>query len=122
METFGKRMKELRAKNDLSLREFCRETGYDPSNWSKIERGLLNPPGDDILKPIFVFLGVDTGSEQEQNLLDLASIARKQLPPDISEDEKMMSMLPAFFRTIRGGKPTDDDVEELFRIIRKHTE
>jgi hypothetical protein len=28
------------------LREFCLELGYDSSNWSKIEREVLRPPGD----------------------------------------------------------------------------
>ena len=44
---FGKFIKELRARQRLGLREFCLKTGYDPSNWSKIEREVSPPPKDD---------------------------------------------------------------------------
>ena len=46
MQKLGKTLKELRLKRDLSLREICRKSGYDPSNWSKVERGLMPPPTD----------------------------------------------------------------------------
>ena len=44
---FGTFIKELRAKQRLGLREFCLEHGHDPSNWSKIEREVLQPPRDE---------------------------------------------------------------------------
>ena len=43
---FGEFIKQVRERQRLGLREFCLENGYDPSNWSKIEREVLPPPRD----------------------------------------------------------------------------
>lgn len=40
---FGSLVKDLRMQRRMTLREFCRRTGFDPGNWSKIERGILQP-------------------------------------------------------------------------------
>lgn len=119
MSAFGNKMKELRIRNELTLREFCRRTDYDPSNWSKIERGLLNPPDDETLKPIILELKVKMNSAEEQEILDLASLARNQLPADITEDHDFVSMLPAFFRTVRGDKPTKDEIEKFMKFLQQ---
>ena len=37
----GEFIKQIRARQRLGLREFCLKNGYDPSNWSKIEREVL---------------------------------------------------------------------------------
>ena len=44
---FGKTLKKLRAEKELSIREICKKVNYDPSNWSKIERGKLSPPSNE---------------------------------------------------------------------------
>src|SRR3954451_18193877 len=41
---FGAFFRELREGLGLSLREFCRRTGFDQANVSRLERGLLPPP------------------------------------------------------------------------------
>ncbi len=46
MQKFGKLLKNLRIERELSLREACKLANYDPSNWSKVERGILSPPSD----------------------------------------------------------------------------
>jgi transcriptional regulator with XRE-family HTH domain len=44
---FGEYLKGKRLEKDLTLRDFCRSAGEDPSNWSKVERGILPPPTDE---------------------------------------------------------------------------
>ena len=44
--TFGEFVKSKRLQSDSSLREFCKTAELDPSNWSKVERGLLQAPSD----------------------------------------------------------------------------
>ncbi len=44
---FGDYLKSRRLERDLTLRDFCRSAGEDPSNWSKVERGILPPPTDE---------------------------------------------------------------------------
>src|SRR5436190_12135059 len=64
---FGEFVKELRARQRIGLREFCREHGHDPSNWSKIEREVLAPPRDEEnLHTWAKQLGVKQGSEDWQ--------------------------------------------------------
>ena len=41
---FGEFVRDRRLARDLTLRDFCRRIGEDPSNWSKVERGILPPP------------------------------------------------------------------------------
>jgi transcriptional regulator with XRE-family HTH domain len=44
---FGEIIKNKRLDHEMTLREFCRQLDEDPSNWSKIERGLNPPPKDE---------------------------------------------------------------------------
>jgi transcriptional regulator with XRE-family HTH domain len=98
---FGKLIKELRIARQLTLRQCCAELGVDPSNWSKMERGVTPPPKDTSLLDRWArFLGVT--SEKNQEFLDLAFLARREIPPDMASDEKVIAALPAFFRAVRG--------------------
>ena len=45
--SFGDLVKDLRIAQQKTLRQFCLEHGHDPSNWSKIERGINTPPQDE---------------------------------------------------------------------------
>ena len=45
--SFGETVKNLRIAKKVTLRQFCQEHGCDPSNWSKIERGINPPPKDE---------------------------------------------------------------------------
>ena len=49
MITFGEYIRNLRIENNLTLREFCKSAKLDPSNWSKIERGIAPPPKSKII-------------------------------------------------------------------------
>ena len=44
--SFAELVKTLRRAQQKNLRQFCREHGHDPSNWSKVERGVNAPPKD----------------------------------------------------------------------------
>ncbi len=80
-----------------TLRQFCFEFGYDPSNWSKIERGVNSPPKDDknVIR-MGVHLGLDENSSQMQKFLDNAAIARGQITQDVMSDSKLLEKLPVF--------------------------
>jgi len=117
---FGQLVKNRRAHLELGLREFCEELGYDPSNWSKIERALFPPPSDrKLLERVATVLGMDNDPQQCQELYDAADLDRNQIPKDISEDAHIMSMLPAFMRTIRETKPTSEEIDELMKLLRE---
>ncbi len=114
---FGEHTKNLRIDAGLTLRSFCRDAAIDPSNWSKIERGVLPPPDDaDFLRRVADVLSLS--SEQRIELADLAAVARGQIPADL-KDEELLGKMPAFFRAIRGQEYTADDFEKLLNGVKK---
>lgn len=114
---FNEFVKLKRVENKISLRQFCRKTGYDPSNWSKIERGLLLPPKDPkTLETIATALGFKPGEDNFSTLFELASIAA--IPDDII-DKKTLDKLPLFFRTVRGDKPSEEELRNLINTIKQ---
>jgi len=98
---FGSFFKELRLKKELSLRAFCIKANADAGNISKMERGVIVPPGDDILKRYANVLEVVEGSNDWFELFDLAAVAKMKIPSDIAHNEKTTQLLPVFFRTLR---------------------
>ncbi len=118
MKKFGEFVMELRSRNRITLREFCRLTDIDPSNWSKIERGVLSPPkSKEVLEEITKVLQLKKGSEDYHLLIDLAAVSF--IPKELISDETLVDKLPVFFRTLRGHSPTKTELEELIRIIKE---
>ena len=102
----------------MTLREFCRKAKLDPSNWSKIERGVLQPPKSRVvLGEIASILDLSKESEDWYALMDLAAI--NYIPKELLSDESVVDKLPVFFRTLRGQKPSREELEELVRIIKE---
>ena len=114
MAAFGALVKQLRIQDRLTLREFCRRLDLDPSNWSKIERGISPPPGSvDSMASFFSLQG-----ERLQEFTDAAAVARNRLPADIISNDQMVANLPAFFAVIRTGAPQSRlATQELIRDI-----
>jgi transcriptional regulator with XRE-family HTH domain len=119
MKTFGEYIFDLRRQKRITLREFCRVTKVDPSNWSKIERGILQPPkSNQVLEEIAAVLGLQKGSEEFNLLFDLAAIAF--IPRNlVLQEEKMLGKLPIFFRTLRGNKPTEEELETIIKLLKE---
>lgn len=118
--TFGKYLKQLRAGQRLSLRDVCKEADYDPSNWSKVERGILPPPSDDdTLQRWAKALKLNPGSSHYTDFMDQAALAKGQLPKDFAENEQLLAHMPAFFRTVRGDKPSKANLDQIIDILRR---
>lgn len=116
--TFGAFIKDSRVKKGLTLREFCRLMKWDASNWSKVERGVLPPPrSPKVLKMIANALGFAESSEDWYALIDLAAISF--IPTSLMNDRTIIEKLPIFFRTLRGEKPSREDLEALIDKVRK---
>ena len=114
---FGDFAKDRRIAVGLTLRSFCRDAVIDPSNWSKIERGVLPPPDEaGFLSRVATVLGLNTDERAE--FADLASIARGQIPADLRDDE-LLGKMPAFFRAIRGQEYTPEDFEKLLIGVKR---
>jgi transcriptional regulator with XRE-family HTH domain len=116
---FGQYIKELRSRKRIGLREFCTRHGHDPSNWSKIERGILPPPrDDDTLSEWARQLELVPGTPEWYRFIDYAAVDAGRIPPYLLEDKDLVAKLPAFFRTLSGKKPSEEDLLKLMEIIR----
>jgi len=61
-QTFGRFLKTKRLALDLSLREFARKAGMQPSNYCNIESDVLPPPPPEGLERIGKILGLKKGA------------------------------------------------------------
>lgn len=117
---FGEHLRSLREKEGLSLREICKKVNYDPSNWSKIERGVMSPPGDkEILKHWAAALGLKANSTEYNDFIDESDIAQGIIPDYILNDAELLNHLPAFFRTLGNEKPTKQEIDNLINLLKK---
>jgi len=121
--SFGELVKDLRIAQKKTLRQFCLDHGHDPSNWSKIERGINPPPRDEkTLARWARQLGLESGTDRWQEFMDLADMARGEIPKDVLSDEELLKKLPVFFRSVRGAELTEKQLDELIKMVKEaHT-
>ena len=114
--SFANFIRDKRIAAGLTLREFCRLAGIDASNWSKIERGLSTPPQSvRILNEIASALKIKEAGQDYKEMCDLAALST--IPEGLIESE-ILEQLPVFFRTVRGEKPTEEELKTLITKIR----
>lgn len=120
-ERFGELVAELRrSRRKMSLREFCRAYDFDAGNISKLERGKTAPPSTPAaVERLARALGLEPGEEQWQAFSDLAFIGRGVVPTDLLDNESVASKLPVFYRSVRGGELSPDEIEKLMDLIRE---
>ena len=117
---FGAYLKKLRISNGLTLRAFCVKNGFDPGNYSRLERGLLPPPrSEEKLKEYAHALGLKRGSDEWLEFFDQAAAVRGELPKDLLSDEEVVEKLPLLFRTLRGAPVAPHKLDELVERIRR---
>ncbi|MCX7025322.1 MAG: helix-turn-helix transcriptional regulator [Spirochaetes bacterium] len=117
---FGEYIKGKRLELELSLREFSRRIVEDPSNWSKIERGVLPPVRDRAkLTKIAAVLDIGQDSDEWKKLQDFADIDTATIPDYIMNDHAALAALPAFFRTIGSLRPSREEIEELLSKLKE---
>ncbi len=118
---FSDTVKALRLEKRLTLRDFCERAGLDPSNWSKVERGINPPPGDvKTLERLAGFFGL--AGAKKLAFMDEAALQRNEIPADVADNVILQKALPAFFRAARGHELTEAELKNLAADIRKlHT-
>ncbi|MBZ0187635.1 MAG: helix-turn-helix domain-containing protein, partial [Candidatus Obscuribacterales bacterium] len=89
MTAFGDHVRERRQELRLGLREFCNKLELDPSRWSKVERGTLQPPKDEeMLGKIAKVLKIPKNDTEWEKFKDLAIFSRGEIPGDLMEDKE----------------------------------
>src|SRR5262245_7927030 len=117
---FGNYIKKLRLRRRVTLREFCLRHGFDPGNYSKLERGRLAPPyREDLLERYATALGIKRGSDEWIEFFDIAAVSRGQIPAELLSDEELLEKLPVLFRTLSGKAISADKLDDLIELVRK---
>jgi transcriptional regulator with XRE-family HTH domain len=98
--SFGEFVKARRLALDLSLREFAKQTGMQPSNYCNVEAGVLPPPPADGLERIAKVLGLKKGTPDYATFHDLAARGRDEVPADVERLIKQNELIPAMLRTV----------------------
>jgi len=120
MLSFGDFIKSHRLKLGLTLREFCKTYGHDPSNWSKLERGVIPPPADEKTLRVWAEqLGITEYSSDWYTMIDLAAIEKGIIPFDLKKNQSALEKLPLFYRTLRGQKPTENEMKKIAELLRE---
>src|SRR6266567_1858963 len=94
-KTFGEFLKEKRLALDLSLREFARRIGMQPSNYCNVEADVLPPPPPDTLEKLSRALGLKRGTNGYETFHDLAAKGRDEIPADVERIVKENELIPA---------------------------
>ncbi len=103
-----------------TLREFCRENGFDAGNISKIERGILTPPQSKEKRLQYASaLGIKEGSDDWLEFCDLATISAGKIPTGIVSDKELMAEVPILFRSIRKEGVEKAKIQELLKALKK---
>jgi transcriptional regulator with XRE-family HTH domain len=119
-KAFGQFIKKLRLRKGITLREFCHVNGFDPGNFSRLERGLLPPPQrEDLLEKYALALDLQRGSDEWTEFFDQAAAAKGQLPQDLLSDAELLEKLPLLFRTLRGRQVSAEKLDQLMNKVRR---
>lgn len=118
MSTFGNFVREKRLALGLSLREFAKKIGLQPSNYCNIENDGLKPPKADVLDKMLKVLSIEKGTEEYAKFYDLAGKSRKEVAQDLAEIIKTSEMIPALLRTAEGENVSDDQLRWIIDEIK----
>ena len=117
-KTFGKFLKEKRVALDLSLREFARKVGLQPSNYCNIEADVLSPPPVDALERIAQALGLRRGTKDFEAFHDLAAKGRDEIPADVTRIVKENHLIPVMLRTVEYENVTKSQLRGIIEDLK----
>ncbi len=119
-DAFGQFFKKVRIRGRKTLRQFCLDNGFDPSNISRLERGLQPPPRSKTkLMAYAAALGIKEGTDDWIEFFDLAAVGAGRLPAAIMDDAEVVGKLPVLLRTIHNKRLDADKLDELIERIRR---
>ena len=116
--TFGQFLKEKRLALDLSLREFARQVGMQPSNYCNVEADVLPPPPPESLEKLCRALGIKKGTSDFESFHDLAAKGRDEIPADVERIVKENELLPAMLRTVEYEQLSKQQVRGIIEDLR----
>jgi transcriptional regulator with XRE-family HTH domain len=116
--TFGQFLKEKRLVLDLSLREFARRAGMQPSNYCNVEADVLPPPPAETLDRLAKMLGLKKGAPDYETFHDLAARGRDEIPADVERIVKENELIPAMLRTVEYEQVSQEQLRGIIEDLR----
>jgi|GEM_PF-504982 len=116
-QTFGDYVRKERLDRNMSLRQFAKDCGFQPSNYCHVENGTLNPTPVQVEKIATVF-GFEEGSDSYRKLLDLAAKARKGVASDLQKLIESDKLIPALLRTVEDENVSPEDLRKIIEGIK----
>ena len=111
---------KMHRKNHGTVRQFAKDNGFDAAYISRIENGVTLPPRDqEKLTKLGLALGLKKDTDEWQEFLDLAAIAKCELATDLHDNKRIASILPAFYRTLRKKELDEEEVQKILDLIKK---
>ncbi len=118
--SFGEFFSAKRKSLGKTLREFCRENGFDAGNMSRLERGLQTPPQSKEKRRQYASaLGIKERSEEWLEFCDLATISAGKIPDSIVSDKELMAEVPILFRSIKKEGIEKERIQNLLEALKK---
>lgn len=106
MKNFGETIRDLRAAQDLGLRETAVKIGISPAYLSRIERGKERPPRPEVIKALAKVLAADPDV-----LFRLSSSTDPEVVDYLHDHPEVMHLL----RYIKEASFTEDEIKSLIR-------
>ena len=112
---FGQRIKEMRMSRNISLRQFCRNTGFKPNMWVRIE-DCLTYPNEKILPIVAKGLGI---SEFD---LDYLTLHHEILSDNLEriENYNTVEYIKIFLQILSDNmkkKPSEEQLENFEQML-----
>lgn len=107
MNTFGETIRDLRAAQDLGLRETASKVGVSPAYLSRIERGKERPPRAEIIKSLAKVLAADPDV-----LFRLSSSTDPEVVDYLHDQPDAMILL----RYLRKTSFTEEEIRRLIQV------
>ncbi|MGB5933823.1 MAG: helix-turn-helix transcriptional regulator [Anaerolineae bacterium] len=109
---FGSALRALRLEKDYSQRELADRAGIDYTYLSKIERGRVAPPSEEVIDKLARHLDADP-----EELKTLAGkFSRVALKEAAEEDERVALLL----RKLQSQQLTNEQLERIFKVAREN--
>ncbi|HCF7328973.1 TPA: helix-turn-helix domain-containing protein [Pseudomonas aeruginosa] len=106
MKNFGETIRDLRAAQDLGLRETAAKVGISPAYLSRIERSKERPPRPEVIKALAKVLAADPDV-----LFRLSSSTDPEVVDYLHDQPEVMNLL----RYIKKTSFTEEEIESLIR-------
>jgi len=107
MRNFGETLRELRAAQDLGLRETAAKVGISPAYLSRIERGKERPPSAEVIKELARVLAADP---------DVLFRLSSSTDPEMTEFLHGQPELMALLRFLKEHHASDSEIQHLMKL------